>query len=147
VAGWFEEKSSEYPKLAWLVDSDLVRLIWSPSYTSEERQRTDGAYPLFTAYRLLVSGTVFHVWDAEGQSFVRWSWGCCECVRLDLRSGRYIDVSRFFWLSWTWLTYSLKRLYVLGLYEYNPVNMMPYLFETHYDDQFYSGGFPVNLET
>ena len=57
MAGWFEEDSSKYPKLAWLVDCDLVRLIWSPSYTSEERQRINGAYPLFTTYRLLVSGT------------------------------------------------------------------------------------------
>jgi hypothetical protein len=35
---------------------------------------------------------------------------------------------------------------VLGLYEYNPVNMMPCLFEKHYDSQFYSGGSPLNLE-
>ena len=59
VAGWFEDDSSEYPKLAWLVDCDLIRLIWSPKYTSEERPRTDGAYPLITNYRLLVSGSVF----------------------------------------------------------------------------------------
>jgi hypothetical protein len=59
VAGWVEEDPSGYPKLAWLVDSDLVRLIWSPRYTSEERQRTDEAYPHITGYRLLVSGSVF----------------------------------------------------------------------------------------
>ena len=59
MAGWFEDNPSEYPKLAWLVDWDLVRLIWSPKYTSEERQPTDGAYPLFTTYRLLVSGNMF----------------------------------------------------------------------------------------
>ena len=59
VVGWFEEDRLEYPKLAWLVDCDLVRLIWSPSYTSEERQRTEEASPLITTYRLLVSGTAF----------------------------------------------------------------------------------------
>ena len=45
--------------LAWLVDCDLIRLIWSPKYTSEERQRAEGAFPLITTYRLLVSGSVF----------------------------------------------------------------------------------------
>ena len=59
MVGWFEDNPSRYPKLAWLVDSDLVRLIWSPKYTSEERQRTDGTYPHITSYRLLVSGSVF----------------------------------------------------------------------------------------
>jgi len=59
VAGWFEDDPSRYPKLTWLVDSDLVRLIWSPKYTSEERPRTDGPYLLITGYRLLVSGSVF----------------------------------------------------------------------------------------
>ena len=59
MAGWFEGDPSRYPKLAWLVDSDLVRLIWTPKYTSEERPRTDGVYPLITSYRLLVSGSVF----------------------------------------------------------------------------------------
>ena len=59
MAGWFEDDPSEYPKLAWLVDCDLVRLIWSPMYRSEERQRTAGAFPLITTYRLLVSGSVF----------------------------------------------------------------------------------------
>ena len=59
MVGWFEEDRSEYPKLAWLVDYDLIRLIWSPNYISEERQRTEGAFPLITTYRLLVSGSVF----------------------------------------------------------------------------------------
>ena len=59
VAGWFEDDPSQYPKLAWLVNRDLVRLIWRPRYTSEERQRTEGAFPLITTYRLLVSGSVF----------------------------------------------------------------------------------------
>jgi hypothetical protein len=59
VAGWFEDDPSRYPKLAWLVEADLVRLIWSPKYTSEERPRTSEAYPHITGYRLLVSGSVF----------------------------------------------------------------------------------------
>ena len=59
MAGWFEDHPSEYPKLAWFIDCDLVRLIWSPKYSSEERQRTDGPYPLVTSYRLLVSGSAF----------------------------------------------------------------------------------------
>ena len=59
MAGWFEDNPSRYPRIAWLVDSDLVRLIWTPKYTSEERPRTDEAYPLITGYRLLVSGSVF----------------------------------------------------------------------------------------
>ena len=56
---WFEEDHFEYPKLAWLIESDLIRLIWTPSYASEERQRTEKAYPVFTIYRLLVTGTTF----------------------------------------------------------------------------------------
>ena len=59
MAGWFEDNPSRYPRIAWLVDSDLVRLIWTPKYTSEERSRTDGPYPHITSYRLLVSGSVF----------------------------------------------------------------------------------------
>lgn len=68
MAGWFEGDSSHYPKLAWLFDCDLIRLIWSvfrkttPRYTSQERQRIpspDEAYPPITGYRLLVSGSVF----------------------------------------------------------------------------------------
>lgn len=37
------------------------------------------------------------------------------------------------------LTRSRTSLYVLGLYENNPVNMMPYFFETHYESELYSG--------
>ena len=59
MAGWFEDNPSEYPKFAWFFDSDLVRLIWSPLYSSEERQRSEGPYPRITGYRLLVSGIVF----------------------------------------------------------------------------------------
>jgi len=61
VAGWFEDNPSEYPKLAWFFERDLVRLLWSPGYSSEERHRlgTDGPYPRITGYRLLVSGGVF----------------------------------------------------------------------------------------
>jgi len=58
VAGWFEDNPSEYPKLAWFVDYDLVRLVWSPKYSSEERQQTDGPYSLISGYRLLVSSSV-----------------------------------------------------------------------------------------
>jgi hypothetical protein len=47
----------------------------------------------------------------------------------------------------SYLTCSCESLYVLGLYENNPVNIMPYLFETRYDDQVYSGGFLFDLET
>jgi hypothetical protein len=68
MVGWFEGDPSHYPKLAWLLDRDLIRLIWmvfnktGPTYTSEERQRIsslDGAHPPITGYRLLVSGSVF----------------------------------------------------------------------------------------
>ena len=46
----------------------------------------------------------------------------------------------------SYLTSSYASLYILGLYENNPVNIMPYLFETRYDDQVYSGGFLCDLE-
>ena len=59
VVRWFKDDPLEYPKLAWLVHCDLIRLIWSPNYISEERQQTEGAYPLITTYHLLVSGSVF----------------------------------------------------------------------------------------
>lgn len=65
MAGWFEDNPSEYPKLAWFIDYDLVRLVWSPQYSSEERQQTNetdetdaGPYPHITGYRLLVSSSV-----------------------------------------------------------------------------------------
>ena len=66
VIGWLEGNPSQYPKLAWLVDCDLIRLIWisfkrTPGYTSEERPpipEPDGAHPPITGYRLLVSGNV-----------------------------------------------------------------------------------------
>jgi hypothetical protein len=66
MVGWLESDPSQYPKLAWLVDYDLIRLIWilfkkAPNYTSEERPPIpdpDGAHPAITGYRLLVSGSV-----------------------------------------------------------------------------------------
>ena len=66
VIGWLEGNPSQYPKLAWLVDCDLIRLIWilfkrTPGYTSEERPpipEPDGGHPPITGYRLLVSGNV-----------------------------------------------------------------------------------------
>ena len=68
MVGWFEDDPSHYPKLSWLFNRDLIRLIWmvfnktGPTYTSEEQQRIpslDGAYLHVTGYRLLVSGCVF----------------------------------------------------------------------------------------
>jgi hypothetical protein len=66
MIGWLEGDPSHYPKLAWLVDRDLIQLIWSlfektPNYTSEERKPlpgSDGVHPHITGYRLLVSGSV-----------------------------------------------------------------------------------------
>jgi hypothetical protein len=66
MIGWLEGDPSQYPKLVWLVDCDLIRLIWilfkkTPDYTSEERPPSpdpDGAHPPITGYRLLVSGNV-----------------------------------------------------------------------------------------
>ena len=62
--GWLKGDPSHYPKLGWLVDGDLIRLILfkkTPSYTSEEQQPLpdlDNVHPPITGYRLLVSGNV-----------------------------------------------------------------------------------------
>ncbi|KIM49831.1 hypothetical protein M413DRAFT_438947 [Hebeloma cylindrosporum] len=130
VLGWFEEDPSHCPKLAWMFEYDLVRLIWgfftmTPNYTSEERQRTprsdEGGYPLITSYRLIVSGSVF-------------MFGMAKAYLSYVGLGGGANV-----LDWTFGAIVTSMLYVLGLYERNPVNMMPYLFETHYDNYFYSG--------
>lgn len=67
MIGWLEGDPSQYPKLAWLVDCDVIRLTCqglfkkNPNYTSAERQILPdpyGACPPITGYRLLVSGSV-----------------------------------------------------------------------------------------
>ncbi|KIM49824.1 hypothetical protein M413DRAFT_438943 [Hebeloma cylindrosporum] len=135
MVGWFEGDSSHYPKLAWLFESDLIRLTWrafkktGPNYTSEEQQRTvslDGEYPPITGYRLLVSGSVF-------------IFGMVKAYLSYIGLGGAANA-----LDWTFGVLVTSGLYVLGLYENNSANKMPYFFETHYGSEIYSGGWFIS---
>ncbi|KIM49829.1 hypothetical protein M413DRAFT_116606 [Hebeloma cylindrosporum] len=130
MLGWFEESPLEYPKLAWMFDCDLVHFFLGlfkkdPKYTSEGRQlhirRHDGPHPLITSYRLIVSCSVF-------------TFGM---VKAYLSYAGLVGAANV--LDWTFGILVTSTLYVLGLYENNPANMMPYFFERHFDKEFYSG--------
>ncbi|KIM49827.1 hypothetical protein M413DRAFT_408142 [Hebeloma cylindrosporum] len=109
-------------------DPSFVRkVVKEPQAQVESDESNPRWQPKITLYRLLVISTTISLGSAKavavfyGKSYVS--------ITIEWIAG--VAVSIF--------------LYILGLYESNPFNMMPYLFEIHYDNQVYSGGSLLNL--
>ena len=139
VVGWLRLDSVNLR----FVQEDSKLHIWGTTTSPSSWQRKP------SYYRLLPSGQrqLAYILNDESQSLLCRSWRCCQCVWLDLWGHYYVGVSIVSgWFTTLSNMFVCKLIYILGLYEYNPVNMMLY-FETRYDSQIYSGGSLFDLET